>query len=305
MPSFPRDLLQVPPVGPLAYQIFIVLNVLGAAETATESEAHCMLDRLERKSASRKSYVKGRPKSLPPWRALINYASSPISHAAVESPQMSQFFFRLALLSLLLLFGTSRSAITQTPDFTLDIGKTARAFHVDIAARKLPVRAPTSEHDVFFMEDLLSAAGLENNILIVEAKIDNAFAVMHFDTRDKKPMRVIVYNVNWLVPASDGSRDIIVERHLVLGHEIGHHVCKHTAGASGLPREKELEADRFAGALIRAASTKTSYAQGIELTDLISAGKVVFPLEGSRSHPAREERLAALTDGWENGLPCR
>jgi hypothetical protein len=131
--------------------------------------------------------------------------------------------------------------------------------------------------------------------------LKNGFAIIHDGNR------YIVYDPN--IGSTDRLWD--AREALIIAHEVGHHVCGHTAGQmQSNPWQKELEADRFAGAAVRFATT--GYPEkGMEpafspysITDVLEVAKQLFSAEGSDTHPPREQRIAAILDGFNNGFPC-
>jgi hypothetical protein len=134
----------------------------------------------------------------------------------------------------------------------LKIGERAKAFHAGLNGKIIEAWFPPSnEHDVFFMEDLLEASGLKKDVLMLEADVANAYALVDFNKLGE-PIKLIVYNVDWLAAIYGprvGDKDWYFTRYFVIGHELGHHVCGHMAGRlGGLVWDRELEADGFAGA---------------------------------------------------------
>ncbi|THD68136.1 MAG: hypothetical protein E7813_11585 [Bradyrhizobium sp.] len=86
---------------------------------------------------------------------------------------------------------------------------------------------------------------------------------------------------------------------LVMGHELGHHVCGHTSGTmTQNPWTKELEADTFSGMTIRAGSF------GLNLNDALLYAAQLFSPGGSTTHPPLAMRINAIVDGYNNGSPC-
>jgi hypothetical protein len=77
----------------------------------------------------------------------------------------------------------------------------------------------------------------------------------------------------------------------ILAHEIGHHLNGHTLDDIGSRPPTELEADRFAGFAISRL--------GGSLENAL-AGFRALPKDGSRTHPPRAERLAAVEAGWRH-----
>lgn len=89
---------------------------------------------------------------------------------------------------------------------------------------------------------------------------------------------------------------------MVLGHEAGHHFCRHSIeGAKLNPHEYELEADRFAGASIKRFET---YHGKAVLNDALNAAERLYSASGSQSHPPRTARIRAIFLGYNSGSPC-
>ena len=74
----------------------------------------------------------------------------------------------------------------------------------------------------------------------------------------------------------------------ILAHEIGHHASGH-AISGGYSHKHELEADRYSGHLL--------FRMGATLSQAVSLFEKL-PLEPSRTHPGRADRLAAVRSGW-------
>lgn len=103
----------------------------------------------------------------------------------------------------------------------------------------------------------------------------------------------------------DGNAIIVYERRLsdrvgyagaqaVMSHELGHHVCHHSAeGRVDLSRdrEQELEADRFAGGTMRLL--EFGRAEALSYLPLLSE----LP---AGAHPGRDDRAIALAQGWDD-----
>jgi len=67
------------------------------------------------------------------------------------------------------------------------------------------------------------------------------------------------------------------------------------------PWEKELEADRFAGYVIKKLETAQ---YGTSLAEAIEEEYKIHQVEGSAAHPPRPMRIQAVTEGYNNGSPC-
>ena len=81
----------------------------------------------------------------------------------------------------------------------------------------------------------------------------------------KSGEQLIVYDPRWY-----GGITSTAARFMVLGHEIGHHVCGHTVGLmQENPWQKELEADRYAGSAIK----RVGY---VSMQEVIEAAQQVY-----------------------------
>jgi hypothetical protein len=87
--------------------------------------------------------------------------------------------------------------------------------------------------------------------------------------------------------------------------------CGHQSGFfhPNAPWDKELEADRFAGHAIRRFFEEEEYDRTVTEQKLLAAIREVFVINAahiaSPTHPPLELRLAAFSDGWRNGSPCK
>lgn len=124
---------------------------------------------------------------------------------------------------------------------------------------------------------------------------------------------------------NDGQRYVVVDPGLwsnsgsgmlgemiIYGHEVGHHVCGHTIGMfRNQPWPKELEADRFAGAAIRAVHEDIEIADYRDIYEQFTleavknaAWAVYGQFAGGPTHPPADTRVAAVIDGYLNGSSC-
>lgn len=76
----------------------------------------------------------------------------------------------------------------------------------------------------------------------------------------------------------------------VLAHEIGHHYYDHVVSSSGSVPPKEIEADAFSGYVLAK--------MGATLQQSIAAMQAIASDRASSSHPAKSDRVAAITRGW-------
>jgi hypothetical protein len=77
----------------------------------------------------------------------------------------------------------------------------------------------------------------------------------------------------------------------VLAHEIGHHYFNHVLKSTGSTVPKEIEADKFSGYVMQRL--------GATLEQAKAAMQKVGTDKETTTHPAKKDRLAAITFGWE------
>jgi hypothetical protein len=76
----------------------------------------------------------------------------------------------------------------------------------------------------------------------------------------------------------------------VLAHEMGHHYYDHVVSSSGSTPPKEIEADAFSGYVM--------HKMGASLQESIAAISAIASDRASNSHPAKRDRIDAITKGW-------
>lgn len=171
----------------------------------------------------------------------------------------------------------------------LRLGKDSPALHIPIGDQ-IVFATPTFEDYMYMFFDLCDA---------MELKVGGECQIY--------PMNAEI-GLNAIATEQDGNRLIVYDRRLspevgytgamtIIAHELGHHYCHHL-GKSGDPR-LELDADRFAGAAMKKA--------GFKLEDALAAVHILDE-RPSKSHPARADRIAAITEGWDEpnmGKQCR
>jgi hypothetical protein len=185
-------------------------------------------------------------------------------------------------------------------EFRLKFGKTANGFHIPQKwqGKTIIVVSPENEHVVYAIEDMFAAAGLENDVFVGQTKgINNAFAVI--DGKGNDARRFIVIDPEWSYRFSS--------YRVILAHELGHHVCRHTLDRYNTAnrRDMELEADRAAGAILRKSYGDGMGSVGGDIIDLKTIVETVGALgPGSSTHPPAKLRVNAYVDGWNNGSSC-
>jgi hypothetical protein len=134
------------------------------------------------------------------------------------------------------------------------------------------------------INDIIAIVGLKANFEVqAMAKIQNAAAVTY------NGKRFIVYNPQFItnLNIAAGNKWAAVS---VLAHEIGHHLNGHTLTGSGSKPALEIEADEFSGFVLQKMGASLSQAQ--------AAMKIAGNYKESLTHPALQDRLAAIQDGW-------
>ncbi len=142
---------------------------------------------------------------------------------------------------------------------------------------------PPDPQAVTVIENILSVVGLRPNFEIRSADVPNAAAVIF------KNQRYILYNPKFLsrINYASGTNWAGIS---ILAHEIGHHLNGHTLQKSGSRPALELEADAFSGFVLNKL--------GADRNDAQAAMNVAASQKSSHTHPARKDRLVAISDGW-------
>lgn len=133
------------------------------------------------------------------------------------------------------------------------------------------------------VERILKYTGLKKNFLIKAANVSNAEASI------KGTTRYILYNQEFMlrvkkVTNTDWSAISI------MAHEIGHHLQGHTLLLGGSRPNIELEADKYSGFVLQKMGATLEQAK-IAMASI--AGE-----QGSETHPGKQARLTAITNGW-------
>lgn len=134
------------------------------------------------------------------------------------------------------------------------------------------------------LSDILLVMGLQSNFELKEAK------VLNIEASVSKQKRYIYYNpefVSWLNQTTEDKWAVMT----LIAHEVGHHLNGHTIRKGGSRPELELEADEFAGFVLRKLGASLRETQ--EVMVFIASAKT------SRTHPSRAARMRAIQKGWE------
>jgi hypothetical protein len=184
------------------------------------------------------------------------------------------------LIGFILLFATAWS---QNVTNRKAIIKDSVAVISVSASTDLPFFASTVDAEKI-VDGIMSAIGLESNFKIKIANVPNVQAEI------RHHQRYILYNPQFISEVNKAARDKWASI-FILAHEIGHHLDGHTVMGINSRPEIELEADQFAGfALCKMGAT-------LEQAQL--AIHFIANIEGSKTHPARIDRLLAIEKGWK------
>lgn len=151
-----------------------------------------------------------------------------------------------------------------------------------------PQRSSSNFNSVYeagqYVNTMLDSINWKENFLLREQNgINNAYATI---IRNK---RYIVYDNNFLENLDSYARTKWASIS-VLAHEMGHHYRNHVIDAQGSTPPKEIEADYFSGYVMAKL--------GSTLNEAIAAMEQIASPRASSTHPAKADRLAAITRGW-------
>ena len=123
----------------------------------------------------------------------------------------------------------------------------------------------------------------ENFNLREQNGIQNAYATI------SRGQRFIVYDNNFLedIDAYAKTKWASIS---IMAHEMGHHYYNHVVSGQGSNIPSEIEADAFSGYILQKEGASLEYA--------LAAMMAIGTDRASSTHPAKSDRLAAITRGW-------
>lgn len=138
---------------------------------------------------------------------------------------------------------------------------------------------------------VMAFTGLPQNFAVTEADVPNAAAAILLD-KQKLPHRVIAFNPQFIEQVRRETGGNPWSPVSVMAHEAGHHLAGHTIQPGGSQPPIELEADKFSGFVL--------YKMGASREDAAAALNALVPVQApaGSTHPARGQRVAALSEGW-------
>ena len=159
-------------------------------------------------------------------------------------------------------------------------------FDKDVINKKVYAFASDIDADNA-LEKIMKLTGLPPNFEIKAANVDNACAVVECDD-NRGCKRIIYYNQEFIEKMNDATNTDFTEL-AILAHEIGHHLSGHTIAEPKNRHEEELEADKFAGFILHQLGASIETAKNVFS---------YFPINGTKTHPPKEARIAAMSNGW-------
>jgi len=133
------------------------------------------------------------------------------------------------------------------------------------------------------VENILKYTGLKQNFVIAAANVPNAMATI------RGTKRYILYNQQFMMQIK-GATQTDWAGTSILAHEIGHHLQGHTVEGGGSRPPIELEADKYSGFVLQR--------MGASLNESKKAMEALGSETQTPSHPAKRDRLVAITAGW-------
>lgn len=178
---------------------------------------------------------------------------------------MKKLFLHIHLLLALLLTVPAGAAVQHGQEHGYEVTK-----------------SPASKPEAV-VKQILAAEGLKQNFILLEANVPNAAAA----TMSGK--HYILYNQKFLNLVSKAARTNWTTT-FIFAHEIAHLHKGHLYNTKGNTLAMELEADEFAGSVLRKMNAT--------LAETLIAVKVMSDEKDNVTHPGRTKRLAAAERGW-------
>jgi hypothetical protein len=192
------------------------------------------------------------------------------------------------LLSLALVAVSSGGGARAAEDGERIRLDSACSFAADAISEDIFGFPPTPQEQSLLNEilDHLHLPGIKRKMRLLAANVPNAAAGLH------EQKRYLLYNQAFLTKLRAKGKTEWAVAGLFL-HEIGHHVNDHVLGGGMRKSHEELEADWYAGAIMKQMGATmeeaTAYLAGLA--------------ENETSNPKLSARLAAVTNGWTKQPP--
>lgn len=176
--------------------------------------------------------------------------------------------------------------------FAFIITVTANAQRVNGCGYVIPPRSLKTQFQSVYeakdvVDQMLKKVNWQENFRLQEKNgIQNAYATIINNTR------WIVYDNNFLedVDAYTKTKWASIS---IMAHEMGHHYYNHVVSKTGSTPPKELEADAFSGYVMSLLGATKEQA--------VAAIKTIASDRASSTHPAKNDRINAISQGWDKG----
>ena len=133
------------------------------------------------------------------------------------------------------------------------------------------------------LQQIIDATGLQTDFELKEAN------VLNIEASISHRKRYILYNPTYITTLNRITKTKWAVMAL-LAHEVGHHLNGHTIRKGGSTPELELEADEFAGFILRKLGATLEQSQNVM--------HYIAKVKESKTHPSRDSRLLAIEKGW-------
>lgn len=137
---------------------------------------------------------------------------------------------------------------------------------------------------------------------ILQNMLDTIRWKENFSVKEQNGIRnayaTIINRARWIIYDNDFLEDIDAYASTkwasisVLAHEMGHHYYNHTVSGTGSTPPREIEADAFSGYVMQKL--------GATLNESVAAITAIASDRASSTHPAKKDRVAAITKGWNS-----
>ena len=201
----------------------------------------------------------------------------------------------LTMKQISLAIGLSLLVFLELPPEAFAGGaKCEEAYKVAIKSKQVALNISGSEASVI-VNDIASKFGIDaSSIAVIEcASIDNAQADYSEGSASILQGEYVLYNPTWVTNVAGASKTAL---YAIFGHEIGHIANRHFLKSTLARRDKELEADRFAGCVVAAT--------GGEWDALENLLNRLRP-EVESEYPTRVDAVEAARKGWNDCMVRR
>ncbi|MEP6711491.1 MAG: hypothetical protein ABJA37_03695 [Ferruginibacter sp.] len=165
----------------------------------------------------------------------------------------------------------------------------AQAQKITGCGYKVPPRSLTTKFQSVYeakevVNNMLDKIQWKENFNLKEQNgIQNAYATI------SRGQRFIVYDNNFLEDVDEYAKTKWASVS-IMAHEMGHHYYNHVVSGQGSNVASEIEADAFSGYMLQK--------EGATLMQALAAMKAIGSDKQTQTHPAKNDRLNAITRGY-------